>query len=47
VGLRVLRRLLGGLWTVSSFNAYVDKVICFNGTAFVKQRTFVTYASTT
>ncbi|MBE1587889.1 hypothetical protein ACFPOI_39675 [Nonomuraea angiospora] len=36
---------LGGLWTVSSLNAYVDKVVCFNGTAFVKQRTFVTYTS--
>ncbi|MEU6411744.1 hypothetical protein [Microbispora sp. NPDC046933] len=36
---------LGGLWSVSSVNAYVNKVICFNGTAFTKQRTFVTYTS--
>jgi hypothetical protein len=36
---------LGGLWTVSLSNAYADKVICCNGTSFVKHRAFVTYTS--
>ena len=36
---------LGGLWSVGGPTAYVDKVICFSGTAFAKQRTFVTYTS--
>ncbi|MEU6426564.1 hypothetical protein ABZ860_11735 [Microbispora sp. NPDC046973] len=36
---------LGGLWSVSGTLVDVDKVACFNGTAFTKQRTFVTYTS--
>ncbi|MBE3008155.1 hypothetical protein IL992_02980 [Microbispora sp. NEAU-D428] len=38
---------LGGLWSVSGAIVDVNKVACFNGTAFTKQRTFVTYTSAT